>query len=616
MAQSLTKEQAIIWRDRIIRSAKAKQDETRKWDLLNEYYKGNYHPRPESYDRISVNYMLANERQMEAVLYGQQPKMFFTPAGFQSEVAARVFEQVVRRERRIMDAAHEERKAIRMALRYGTGVLKHGYSFEVWPAPAIADKMKKAWKDESDDAEMPYGALTEFNDHYKYGHPWVRSIHPNDFFPDPDALTPQECRWMCHRYRRPYLDAKRDKRLSKKGREELEPSGRSKFHGDMDLLEPEWENTPEGQDTAMVSFLEIYDKCTDRIVVISDKGVLLLDEDYPFFGQDGPYEVLQFIERDDSFWGIPWTWTFVPQVRALNQLRTNQYDHIQRYGQMKGFYDKNAIEQHEMDKFVRNPAGSYLGLNPRNKPIDQIIHTIPYIPIASDAYRLTDQYQFDMDQVSGISELSRGSGKSIQTATEASYVQQQGQARLESMRNKLDRMLRNSTRRVVDLLKQFWGPERVVPLVGPDGQSWSAFRIPQDMVQAAFDVDVEPGSTERIDKNVRIRQIIDSMQTLEPFVPYLQQQGYDLNWPEVIKDYLQATDVSRNPARWLVQLPPPQPQAPDMGGGQMSGQPSTAYQLPPATAVNDGQMMPWDEDQGGYARTYSEAQTGDSMVGV
>lgn len=617
MPKKLTESQCQIWVDRLIRSAKIREEEREKWELMREYYKGNYGVGAVPMDTISVNYMLSNVRQMGAVLYGQQPRMYFRPKGYMSSVAAYVAEQVVDEERRVMEAEFEERACVHNGLMYGTGILKHGYSYEYGPELPTGSKVTQKMKNEVNDADMPQGVFVEHDDRYNYGHPWVRSIHPRNFFPDPDALSVPECRWMACRYLRPYLDVIRDTRFPESQRKKVTPSGRTSVNGSLDLIEGDWEDEKLYTDTEMVSVIEIYDKPTQQLIVITDAGVCLLQEDYPFLGPMGPFEILQFFPRDDSFWGIPWSWTFAPQVEALNKLRTHAFDHLQRYGQIKGVYDRGTLREEQVAQWADSPSGAMLPLDLRNRSkITDLIQFMPYVEIAADSYRLVDQFQYDMDQISGISELSRGSGKSIQTATEAAYMQQQGESRTQYMRTILDRFLRRSTKRIVSLLKQFWGAERVISLVGPDGQIWNNLSVPYDVITTPFDVDIEPGSTERIDKNVRIRQIIDAMQTLTPMVPYLQAAGHDLNWPEVVKDYLKATDVVRNPSRWLVQLPPPQPGAsPQLGAESVSPQ-VTGAQLPPPTEINNMGEMPWDRDAGAYGRVFSEQGTGNTMVGV
>jgi hypothetical protein len=187
------------------------------------------------------------------------------------------------------------------------------------------------------------------------------------------------------------------------------------------------------------------------------------------------------------------------------------------------------------------------------------------------------------------------------------------------MRYLFERFLKRSTRKVVAMLRQFWPSERVVPVVGPDGRNWQYITVTRDMVTAEYTVDIEPGSTEKVDKNIRVRQTIDAMAQLTPMVPYLQAQGYDLNMPELVRTYLKNTMFARNADKFLVQLPPPQPQPmPDQGmaepgmeeqGGMMNPQAQQAMMAAPMPVNNNG-GMPWDMSTANMGRMMSESLNG------
>lgn len=624
----LTDEQKDVWRDRLIRSARLKNNHVKRWEYIRELYKGKYHAWTALADRVDANYILANERQMLASLYGQPPKMYFRPIGYQSDVASYVAEQVADYERRQIDCDVEEEDAVRNALRYGTGILKHGWQFESSPEipytdhKAVNGNSKGAYTDSgvAGETELPDAPLTEWNPKYRFGHPWVRSIHPVDFFQDPDALTPAEARWFAHRYRRPWINVVQDSRFDKKARKDLKPSGQSIAGGDLGTLHEDWYNNEIGQDTAMVSLYEIFDRERMMIITMTDTGECLLYEPYNLFGQDGPYEIVQFLSVDDEFWALSWVETFLPQALTGNKLRTQAMDHFMRFGAMKGAYDKMSLDQADMDTFAQSPAGSFIGLNLRgqNSRISEKIQVFPYVQVPADLWTLIDRTQFDADQVSGLSELARGTGKSINTATEASYVQQQAGVRIESMRAKVDKMLRNSTRKMMKLLKQFWGPERVYPIAGPDGQTWQWMQIPNEIINSAFEVDVEPGSTERINKQVRIRQIIDGLSTLAPYVPYLQQQGYDVNWVELFKQYLKAIEITRSPDRLMMPMQQMQPQMAQSGagGGDAAGQMSQVGGPTNVLPFPGEQQMPMQTEAGQSGMTQSQMFTSAVPGGV
>lgn len=625
MAQQkmLNEDQTQVWRDRIIAAARSKKELVREWMQLQEWYQGRYHYSYANHDRVTVNWVLANTRQMTSMLYGQQPKMFFKPLGFMAEDAAWVMEQVVTAERRVMDCEKEERMWVHNCLLFGTGILKHGYNAEFSMDTAWADKTDQKSPTHrgtliDDNQILPHAPLTEHNPQIKSGHPWVKSIHPMEFLVDPDANSPEDARWFCHRYRRPYLDVVQDERFPEHVRKKIEPSGNSVHWEEDELSYPHSINEDhqsEGE-AAMVSIYEIFDRRTQTVIMMTDMGDMLLQEPYPYFGKDGPYEIIQFLPTDDCFWGMSWVETWSPQVQALNKLRTQMMDHLQRFGQIKGVYNQRTFDDEFMDDFARSPQGTLApakNMQP-GEDIRKVIQFMPYIPIAADAWQLQDKMQFDMDQVSGISELGRGSGKSVQTATEAAYIEQRTQGRIDDMRRVLDRGLRRSTRKIVSMLKRFWGPERIIPLVGPDGQDWAMYAVSYDLVNSQYEVDIEPGSTERVDKNVRIRQMIDAMNTIGPYIQYLNAQGYDFDWSVLFKEFLEKTEVVRNAEKLIVPygqagMGAQMQQQQQMGGGGMGQQPAPMN-------VNNSGAMPWDNGGSEEGQVFKQAQAQGVPVAV
>lgn len=604
-----------IWKDRLKRSYRSRQHLTEVWDRVRDFYKGNYFSALSEQDRVCVNWMLSTIRQMVSYLYFQNPTMYFKPMSWLAEYygIAPIMEEVVKHERRVMDAETEERKALLSGLLYGTGILKHGYHAEFSIEDAFAATTSS--KNEQgislrEDLDLAQGAMVEHNTKIRSGHPWVRSVLPQDFFVDPEANTPEEARWFAHRFRRPWIEVLRDSRYKKSAREQVTPEGRSPWYDEMENDTGHWAENDEAVDSSLVTLYEIYDKTTQSVMVITaDCDEPLLEKPYPFFGSDGPYEFFQPFPVDNSFWGLSYADSFSSQIEVLNKMRTEMMDHLQRWGKTRGAALSQHVDEEDLKRFAKTKDGDILLVNGTEKVTDAI-SLFPYPEIAGDAWRLVDLFYRDMEEVSGISEMDRGTGKGVQTATEASYIQQQSGLRITDMRYCFERLLRRSTNKVVQILRQFWGPERIVRITGESGTSWQFVQVTGDMVDADFEVDIEPGSTEKVDKNIRVRQTIDAMAQLVPLVPLLQQQGYDLNLPELVRLYLKNTEITKTPEKILTRFQQPMMQDPMMGQQQgMIGMDTQAQQamLPAPDSVNNMNMQPWQTGPAQTGRMYSEA---------
>lgn len=611
----LSKDQIRVWESRLIQAYKLRQEHEDQWRAIREYYKGNYFVAKSHRDRVAVNKILSTVRQVISALYFQNPRFYATGKTVRGQSIAPVIEGILPLERDIMDAQMHERRMLQDALLYGTGILKHGWNAEFdtefpWADP-YKDKAKSvgdSWNIGAEmDGELPQGGLTERNANIHMGHPWKTVVHPWNFLIDPDALDIESARWFCHVFNRPWLDVVRDARYDKQARKEVVPTGYSKYYEE---LGENKHSDERDRDSSLCTLYEIYDRESNTVVVLK-AGIdrPLLAKPYPFYGTQGPYEVLRFIESDDDVWGISYSGSFSDQVEVLNLMRTQMMNHLQRWGVTRGAYLQGTMDPEDIKRFSQSRDGDLFAINGATN-INDAIQIFPSPPISADAWNLSQMFSSDLDEISGVNEMARGGGKNVNTATEASIISQQQGLRVGDMRFLFERALIRSARRDVMMLRQFWGPERVVPIVGPDGQIWAEARLTASDINAEYEIYLEPGSTERVDKNVRARQTIDAIAQLTPLIPILQQQGWTVNMVELVKAYLRNVDVVRNPERLLMPLQP-QPQPPP-GPGEPpppSGAPPAAQPMLP-TPVNNMDQMPTEGAGFDLGRMFSESLNG------
>jgi len=619
-AYKLTRQQAAVWHRRIERAYRARQDTANLWVLLREYYRGNYFSDQIRQDRVTVNLLLATIRQTASALYFQNPNIFCKPLSPKGEIAAPIAEQLLAIELRTNDADSQYRDGIFNGLLYGVGILKHGYSFQYGQttptAAKISDRTGEGDGGFADDKIVYEAAYTERDPSVHFGHTWIRSIEPWHYLCDPDVTRQQDARWECHIFERPWCDCVADTRWDKTVREQIQPSGRSKWYtGGMSDID--WRTDAEAVDSSMVSCAEIYDRENQRIITLVDS----LDDPvmvapYPFFNEDGPYEILTFLRDDTSPIGMSYADTFADQCVAINKLRTSMFDHLMRNSGTKLAFNENAGITEDQIRAWANAIIGVVGLKGIGTETDirNILASFPQVPINADAYKLGEIFVEDHRNVSGVSEIAMGAGTGG-TATEASLIQQQAGLRIGDMRYLSERWIRRSAKRIMKLLAQFWTGEQVVALIGPDGRAFDYIRVDKELLAAEYDVDIESGSTERVDKAVRARQTIDAMAQLTPIVPFLNAQGYDINWPELVRQYIRNTDITRTPEKIIIQLPPPQPQPqqqPMMGQGQ-PGQGSPQEQAP--GQPQGGNVVPFPAQMANQIQSQTPAPTTVNQMG-
>lgn len=602
--EPMSVEEVAIWRRRLMRAHRAKRDLglVQRWRVLNDYYENRYFTRLSKEHQVAVNWMFAQIRSAVASLYYENPTFYCTGLSEEGRQAAPIVEQVMTIERRAMKADVQEERFLLHGLKYGIGILKHGYQSN----PGVRERgaAGEQYKDE------PRGPFAESDYRMKYGHPWKISVAPWNFLMDPDAEKPELSRWFCHRYYRPYVDVREDTRLDRAAREALSTTGKCSSHSDTDIegLDSITKQAVK-DDASMVTLYEIFDVARKRVILLSDHGdQALLNKRYDQFGDMTPYEFLVLYEAEEHPWGIAWAETFRSQVEVINIIRSQMLEHLESWGWTRVLYLKNlGFSEEDIKRALKSRGVSAIGVSsPTGTKLSEVFDVMPRIEIPADSWRLGEAYHRDMVDVSGSSELGR---QTTETATEAMKLDEKQGLRIGHMRKRWDAALEGSAQRDLKSLQRYWGPDRVIPLLGPDGQLWQLVRVPFWMMNSEYILAMQPGSTERIDKAVRTRQVIDSMDRLERWMQWIQAQGYQLNVIELLKSFLRQTEVFRNPERLFLPVNPAGTGPALVGGAGAPGQ------LTAPVAVNGMGGMPWEQGTGVSGRTLSEMFGGGAFGG-
>ena len=520
-----------------------------------------------------------------------------------------------------MGAEKQERAMIDNALKYGTGILKHAWNTEFGLEPAFSDRKRRNGENggsvlgetpANDDLALALGPWTEHNSSVNFGHPWVKSIRPIDFLVDADAYVYEEASWVGERFQRRWVDAIRDERWDSEARKMLEkegPAGRSPYF-DGEVGDNWQDEDGEARDSSLSTFYEVWDKTTQRIFVIAASVEIPMEvKPYPFLGKAGPYEILQFFPRDDTFWAIPYMDTFTPEVLAMNKTLTRLFDHNQRFGRTRGAYDPGAIDKNDMERLANAREGEFIPARlPDGQKIDDVLSTLPDIPIPPDNWKVYELFKTNLREISAISDNDLGSAKGKRTATEASIISQSTSLRKGDMRFQVDEALSGSARKTMALIRQFWRGEQVIPIVGDLGQTWN-MPVNQQVLNGEYDVDIEPGSTERVDRQARFKQRLELWRESVAAQPFLKEMGFMINLPELYKNLLVESDVVKNADRMIIPIGP-QPAQPQPGQpqGQLPGPQQQIAQAPALATVNAQDRIPQATSAFVNGRQSSEAQ--------
>jgi hypothetical protein len=164
-----------LWSGRIERAYRSRKSHARRWEELQKFYRGEYNVAGLwQQDAVVSRIHFTITRQMAANLYYQDPAFNFVGRTMNGIKDALISQRIYQLERKIIGAEKQERMAIDYALKYGTGIIKHGWNTEYGTEPAWADKKNRgsyegngqsrgSTETSNEDLNLPTGPWTEHN---------------------------------------------------------------------------------------------------------------------------------------------------------------------------------------------------------------------------------------------------------------------------------------------------------------------------------------------------------------------------------------------------------------------------------------------------------------------
>ena len=199
--------------------------------------------------------------------------------------------------------------------------------------------------------------------------------------------------------------------------------------------------------------------------VIAAGGVVLRDEENPFWHGEFPHEILD--------WGLnlsdPWGQSEVKQLRkaqeALNRIASDILKNTLLMNNFKVIMDQNALEPDEADKLTNRPA---IVLRKRQGS-ELRFESPPALP--GYLFQLVEFLVRSIELVSGLGEVTRGGrpgGVTSGLAIEGMQLAAQTIVRLQARR--LESWITRLWDKAISLVFQIYDADRVKSIVGPGGE--------------------------------------------------------------------------------------------------------------------------------------------------
>ncbi|MBI1425790.1 MAG: hypothetical protein GC149_20380 [Gammaproteobacteria bacterium] len=345
---------------------------------------------------------------------------------------------------------------------------------------------------------------------------------------------------------------------------------------------------------------EIWDKAERRVVYISPSY-----KDEPLLEKDDPYDLEGFfpvprplysIRNPDSLVPVPEFKIYEDQAKELDDL-TKRIKRLVSALRARGIYDstlkqlENLMQTDEAGLVPSEGITAIMQMGGLEKAIWMFpIETIAKVLL--ELYRARDQIKQTIFEITGLSDIVRGSTKAVETATAQSIKAQFGSMRLQDRQNEVQRLVRDVFRIKAEIIAEKFTATTLGLIAGSTADEIAAaLELLKSDLNRKIRVDVETDSTIASDEESDKRNITELLTAIGSFLQQwipLVQQGLPVEVPKAllltavrrfkmgreVEDALNLLDQAAMPA--------PVPPAPVPGDAAAAGAPAGQVLPPPA----------------------------------
>lgn len=533
------------------------------WKRLLDLYRGkHFESKPSSEDQIAINIAFSTINVIGPSISVNHPKITVMARQAEQEDQAVIVESIINYWWVTHEVRPEFRRAVKDFLIFGHGWLKTGYRFveeevdrsaeeidaDFQESVALADEFAltdpELAGDLPDDEDI-MDAIPSTDMRVVEDRPFVERVSPHDIFVDPEATSMEDLRWIAQRIIKDVDEVKADDRYKSSTRRKCKPDS---------LIKEEMRapgSREKDQEHGRVTVWEYYDVKGGTMAVFTDQGddflVNPIDEPYAF---GHPFVMLRNYEVPDYFYPMGELEAIEPLQQELNKTRSQQMNDRRKYGRAY-LYDKRAFDSNAVGLLNSQRDNRMIPVN-EGIPLNEAMIPMPQTPMDPSIYQQSDQIERDMSTISGISEYQRGGAEQNirRTATEASMIQDAANARAADKLATIEDYIAQVAKRLLMLSQQFMSEAQVARIVGANGAPlW--FEFEPAWIEGEYDFEVEGGSTQPKNEQLRRQQAMDMMQVMGPLLP----SGM-VNVPEVLRFVLTGFGI-KNPSKFLVAQAPP-----------------------------------------------------------
>ena len=539
------------------------------WARLIDLYKGKHFDSPMgSEDRIAVNIAFSTVNVIFPSISVNYPKFTVQPNRPEDTDRAIIVEHTTNYWWRHYDFQDPFRTAAKDYVILGHGWIKVAWKYREAEV-AVSDEERAeeferlraeadAYAAENPDlaASVPTdeeieGNVASFTTVAIEDGPIVERVSPFDMFVDPEATCMSDLGWIAQRVIRSLEEVRSDERYRRSARLKVQPDSIHKLHDGTDRAR--FGKRRSQDDLQRCTVWEFYDLKRNMLSVCAD-GVdeFLIDPQPIPFAFGHPFVMFRNYDVPDQFYPMGDLEQIECLQHELNKTRSQMMNHRKKFAR-KHLYRERAFNAQGRAALESDLDNQLVPVVDENTPLNELVVPLQQTPLPPEIYSHSQIIEDDIDQVSGVNEYARGNPQNIRrTATEAAIIQDAINARSADKLAQIESVLSKIGRRLVQVMQQYLQGEQFARVNGPDAKVFW-FPYDRETIKGEFEFAVEAGSTQPTNEMFRRQQALSMVQTLSPFI------GVYVNPVELIKEVLQKGFNVKNPARFLMQPPPPDP---------------------------------------------------------
>lgn len=479
-------------------------------------------------------------------MVAQIPTFVCKPNGPEDVLPAKLMENELRRCAEQVGLFVELIEAVKTSLKYGTGIVKNYYYEDVRKAYEQRPVMQTVMVEQPITNDATGQTLTDLAgapqteqvpveqpvidpetgqpqmewvpyEYMAYAGPKSTWVDPFNFWVAPEATDLDDARYTIERMARDQIDI--IVKL-KEGVYRLPPGVSSieeTFIDEEDIREDELGEGGQRQDATRkpVELHEFHTKDNRVITMMNQKAIIRVAEN-PFWHGEKPYSIFPDYLQEGEFFGTGEVEAIEGMQDLVNALYNQRIDNLRITMDAMFAVNEKAISD-ERDLVIR--PGGVIRITGDYLP-QEALQRIELGDVTSNAFAEAEQLEALIERVSGIGGYQLGQVEEGQnrTATGVSLITEAGSSKFALKVQLMEKVgLRRLARQWGGIIQQFLDEERVIRVMGPNGQ-WLFPSLTPEAVQGNLDYEIDVASSTLTEQAAMERSLL-LFQTLAPVLP-------------------------------------------------------------------------------------------------